>query len=115
MREPSFWWRPAGLEAALLAPISAIYGAIAGFRMGRPGKGAGVPIICVGNFTIGGAGKTPTAMCVNEETTICTTYLDHWTERGWTVTDLTCPVPPVEQLLGSPPVHQCRVLEFAGT
>jgi len=61
------------------------------------------------------AGKTPTAMCVNEETTICTTYLDHWTERGWTVTDLTCPVPPVEQLLGSPPVHQCRVLEFAGT
>jgi tetraacyldisaccharide 4'-kinase len=64
MREPSFWWRPAGLEAALLAPISALYGAIAGFRMGRPGKAAGIPVVCVGNFTIGGAGKTPTAIAI---------------------------------------------------
>ena len=54
-------------------------------------------------------------MCVNDATAICRTYLDYWTEPGWTVTDLTCPVPPVEQVLGSPPMQQCRVLEFTGT
>lgn len=57
-------------------------------------------------------GRTPTAMCVNDDIAVCTTYLDYWTEPGWTVTDGTCPVPAAEQLLGSPPVPQCRILEF---
>ena len=29
MREPAFWWRPAGLAAAILSPVGAIYGAVA--------------------------------------------------------------------------------------
>jgi tetraacyldisaccharide 4'-kinase len=62
MREPAFWWRNAGLAAGLLAPAAACYGAIAGRRMKRQGERAGVPVLCVGNFTHGGAGKTPTAM-----------------------------------------------------
>jgi tetraacyldisaccharide 4'-kinase len=62
MREPAFWWRRAGLAAGLLAPAGACYGAIAARRMARPGARAGVPVLCVGNFTLGGAGKTPTAM-----------------------------------------------------
>lgn len=62
MREPAFWWREAGLKAALLSPLAAGYGAIAGARMRREGAHADVPVICVGNFTVGGAGKTPTAM-----------------------------------------------------
>lgn len=62
MREPGFWWRKAGLCAALLAPVAAIYGAVAARRMAAAGARAGVPVICVGNFTLGGAGKTPTAM-----------------------------------------------------
>ena len=66
MHEPAFWWRKAGQKAGfasgLLAPAAACYGAIAARRMARPGARAGVPVICVGNFTLGGAGKTPAAM-----------------------------------------------------
>jgi tetraacyldisaccharide 4'-kinase len=62
MREPAFWWRKAGLAAGLLVPAAACYGAIAAQRMARPGARAGVPVLCVGNFTLGGAGKTPTVM-----------------------------------------------------
>jgi tetraacyldisaccharide 4'-kinase len=64
MREPSFWWRKAGLAAGLLAPAAACYGAIAARRMAKSGTQAGVPVLCVGNFTLGGAGKTPTVMAL---------------------------------------------------
>jgi len=62
MREPGFWWRKAGLRAALLSPLAAGYGAIAAARMAKAGERVGVPVLCVGNFTLGGAGKTPTAI-----------------------------------------------------
>jgi tetraacyldisaccharide 4'-kinase len=62
MREPTFWWRKAGVAATLLAPAAACYGALAAQRMARSGARAGLPMLCVGNFTHGGAGKTPTVM-----------------------------------------------------
>jgi tetraacyldisaccharide 4'-kinase len=62
MREPAFWWRSAGLTAGLLAPLGFGYGAIVAKRMAIKGAPAGVPVLCVGNFTLGGAGKTPTVM-----------------------------------------------------
>ena len=62
MREPDFWWRDASLASGLLAPLAALYGGIAAWRMARTGAPAGVPVICVGNYTLGGAGKTPTVM-----------------------------------------------------
>jgi tetraacyldisaccharide 4'-kinase len=64
MREPSFWWREKGLTSGLLSPLAAVYGAVAAQRMARPGRAAGVPVICVGNLTLGGAGKTPAAIAV---------------------------------------------------
>jgi len=64
MREPSFWWSKAGPVAWLLQPLALIYGAVAASRMRKPGARAGIPVICVGNFTLGGAGKTPTAIAV---------------------------------------------------
>ena len=64
MRDPSFWWQPTGTSATLLAPLAAIYGAIAGARLRSAGRSVGVPVICIGNLTAGGAGKTPTALTV---------------------------------------------------
>ncbi len=60
MRAPSFWWRDAEYAAALLAPLGWAYGAIAARRMALAGARAGVPVLCIGNPTVGGAGKTPT-------------------------------------------------------
>ncbi len=64
MREPAFWWREPSLASALLAPLAAAYGAVAQARLERRGRRAGVPVVCIGNLTVGGAGKTPTALAV---------------------------------------------------
>jgi len=64
MRAPSFWWRRAGFAAGLMAPLAAVYGRIAAARLGRPGVAPGIPVLCIGNLTVGGAGKTPTALAV---------------------------------------------------
>jgi tetraacyldisaccharide 4'-kinase len=64
MRDPSFWWRPAGIASSLLAPIAIPYGALARSRMAQAGSAVGIPVICIGNPTVGGAGKTPTALAV---------------------------------------------------
>ena len=61
MAEPRFWqnkWHPTSL---LLLPVSWLYGGLETLRRRlthaqHPGK----PVICVGNLTAGGAGKTPT-------------------------------------------------------
>jgi tetraacyldisaccharide 4'-kinase len=66
MREPAFWWQRPGLMSALLAPLAAGYGLEAARRMKRQGVRAGVPVICVGNFTLGGSGKTPAAIAIAE-------------------------------------------------
>ncbi|WP_439922887.1 tetraacyldisaccharide 4'-kinase [Nitrobacter sp. JJSN] len=64
MREPAFWHRPSSLLSRLLIPIGALYGAIATRRLMRTGMRAGVPVICVGNYHVGGAGKTPTVIAL---------------------------------------------------
>jgi tetraacyldisaccharide 4'-kinase len=65
MRAPAFWAQPTPSPVAhALRPIAALYGAIASRRLRRSGMRAPVPVICIGNFTAGGAGKTPTAIAV---------------------------------------------------
>ena len=64
MREPAFWWGEGSFASALLAPLAALYGAVAQWRLGRGGERAGAPVVCVGNLTVGGAGKTPTALAL---------------------------------------------------
>lgn len=62
MQAPDFW-RDGGGPAALLAPLGALYGLATGLRFAfaRPWR-APVPVVCVGNLVMGGAGKTPVAL-----------------------------------------------------
>ncbi len=60
------WWYTPGLTPALLlAPISLMYGGLMRLRAALYARGvlksyrAPVPVIVVGNFTVGGTGKTP--------------------------------------------------------
>ena len=64
MREPRFWHGPSSLKSHLLRPLATLYGAIATRRMQRGGLDAGVPVLCVGNYHVGGAGKTPTVLAL---------------------------------------------------
>ncbi|CAN5208753.1 tetraacyldisaccharide 4'-kinase [soil metagenome] len=64
MREPAFWYRPPSLMSRLLSPLGAIYGAVTARRMARAGASAGLPVFCVGNYHVGGAGKTPTVLAL---------------------------------------------------
>ncbi|PIT01267.1 tetraacyldisaccharide 4'-kinase [Bradyrhizobium nitroreducens] len=66
MREPAFWYRPRSLPSYALWPLGALYGAIAERRMLRKGTDAGIPVICVGNYHVGGAGKTPTVLALTK-------------------------------------------------
>ncbi len=66
MKAPAFWNRPPGIIARLLAPLGWIYGAVTSRRMRRTGIAVDAPVVCIGNFTAGGAGKTPAAMAMAE-------------------------------------------------
>ena len=54
---PPFWWEKPDWRAMALSPLSGVYGLVAARRMisARRHK-LPVPVLCVGNFTAGGAG-----------------------------------------------------------
>lgn len=69
MRAPGFWWRSPdrpGLLPRLLAPLGWLYASGTARRLRNPGYTPRVPVICVGNLTAGGAGKTPTVIALIE-------------------------------------------------
>lgn len=65
MKAPGFWFRPVGPKAQLLTPLGAAYGGLGRLRhrLVTP-SAAGVPVVCIGNLTVGGAGKTPLAIAM---------------------------------------------------
>lgn len=70
MREPAFWRTDAprgsaAMTRALLSPLAAIYAWAGRRRIARtvPHE-AGAPVICVGNITLGGTGKTPVSQTI---------------------------------------------------
>ncbi|MHC1549947.1 tetraacyldisaccharide 4'-kinase [Phyllobacterium sp. K27] len=62
---PPFWWEKPDWRAGALSPLAKIYGAVAGRRIRRAKPpSVSVPVLCIGNFTVGGAGKTPTSIAL---------------------------------------------------
>jgi tetraacyldisaccharide 4'-kinase len=66
MHEPAFWYRPSSWISRLLMPLGALYGLVAGQRLQRQGFDAGIPVLCVGNYHVGGAGKTPMVLALTK-------------------------------------------------
>jgi len=71
MRYPEFW-QTRGLVSTLLAPLGWLVCRVARRRRQRattksaPAVGMGVPVVVVGNITVGGTGKTPLLMALIE-------------------------------------------------
>lgn len=62
---PPFWWKKGDWRAWALAPLSLAYGAVAGYRMRNARRSpVDAPVLCIGNFTVGGEGKTPVAIAM---------------------------------------------------
>ncbi|MGH6864759.1 MAG: tetraacyldisaccharide 4'-kinase [Methyloceanibacter sp.] len=65
LEAPFWWYRDKGVLGSALSPLGALYGRISGARMARePLYRSRLPVLCIGNFTAGGGGKTPTAIAV---------------------------------------------------
>ena len=63
MREPEFWNDPDSVAGALLGPLGCAYAAVVAARFRRAAEWwSPVPVLCVGNAVMGGAGKTPVAL-----------------------------------------------------
>jgi tetraacyldisaccharide 4'-kinase len=68
MRNPEFWQerdRTARLATALLSPVGALYGASVAWKRdhARPYR-TRAKVVCIGNLTVGGTGKTPIAISI---------------------------------------------------
>ncbi len=63
MRPPAFWDDAHAPGGRLLSPVGWLYARLARPRR-RTGRRAPVPVVCIGNAVLGGAGKTPVALAV---------------------------------------------------
>ncbi|KAF0173351.1 MAG: tetraacyldisaccharide 4'-kinase [Hyphomonadaceae bacterium] len=73
MQPPRFWYGAEGRDSALLLqalaqPLSWLYAAISAAKIAHatPERVA-APVICVGNLTVGGAGKTPVVRAIRAQ------------------------------------------------
>ena len=101
---PRFWAaeRPTWISRAL-SPVGAIYGAATARRMARAGVKVSAPVVCVGNFVVGGAGKTPTAMAIARLLLAAGEHVA-FLSRGYGRTSRA------EPLLVDPSMHSARIV-----
>ena len=65
---PPFWWEEPDWRVFALSPLSAAYALVAGRRMRQAVREKiDAPVLCVGNFTVGGSGKTPVAIALAKQ------------------------------------------------
>jgi tetraacyldisaccharide 4'-kinase len=65
LEAPFWWYRKKGVIAAALVPLGLLYARIAAKRASKiePYRSR-LTVICIGNFTAGGGGKTPAAIAI---------------------------------------------------
>ena len=80
---PDFWWKPGSTLASwLLSPAGWIYGLVSGRRMLKKPKARSLlPVICVGNFVVGGAMTRNERMCTERSDTV--TRQPSGPQSGW--------------------------------
>lgn len=68
MEPPKFWDVPNSFLSKVLKPLGALYafGTAFKIRKAKPYQ-ADVPVICVGNLSVGGTGKTPVCLAIAKE------------------------------------------------
>ena len=66
LHAPKFWHKPS-LLGTLLSPLGKLYGMLSGMMQSQavPFR-TSIPVFCVGNVTLGGAGKTPVTLAITE-------------------------------------------------
>jgi tetraacyldisaccharide 4'-kinase len=65
VKTPAFWNDPDSALATILSPLGALYALGTRLRvLQKPRWRAPVPVICVGNVSAGGAGKTPVVLAL---------------------------------------------------
>jgi tetraacyldisaccharide 4'-kinase len=79
--QPQFW-RHDGLLARLLTPLASLTAAATARRVGKIGWHAPIPVICCGNVTVGGAGKTTLALDLGQRL-IAQGHAVHFLLRGY--------------------------------
>jgi len=88
LHTPQFWYKKdaaPGWRSTALLPLSWLYGLGRKLHVARakPYK-AGIPVICIGNLTAGGAGKTPTAIALMQMVkTLKIAKNPHFLTRGY--------------------------------
>ena len=81
MRPPAFWNDAGAPAGRLLAPAGWLYARFARPRHDRARR-APVPVVCIGNAVLGGAGKTPVALAVAERLA-ASGHCPHFLSRGY--------------------------------
>ncbi len=66
LKAPQFW-RKAGFLSLFLLPFGWLYGQIVAWRLKGHKSKVRVPVICVGNLTLGGSGKTPVVIALAQD------------------------------------------------
>jgi tetraacyldisaccharide 4'-kinase len=79
---PAFWHDRRGLLPLLLSPFAVVTAAVTAHRVARLGWRAPVPVICCGNVTVGGAGKTTLALDLGRRLLACG-HRVHFLSRGY--------------------------------
>lgn len=67
IKTPKFWYNleNQGIIEVLLDPLSKVYSAIDTInRNNKKARAVNIPVLCIGNITVGGSGKTPTAIAI---------------------------------------------------